>query len=570
MGEVKWRSAAVAVVGLVLIASGITVASAQDRRDALEALERERLQSLRDTQARNAPQLALPATVAWLPPIDGETPCFAIQRFELTSDTPLPPRSAGGKFDWLLQDLGAFEGTCLGPQSLDSLRRNLDNRLINRGYVTSSVRFAPQNLASGVLQVSLQTGRVARIDLRGAAGAIGRNAIAFKPGDALNLRDIEQTLENLARLPSQTAQFQIEAADQADASIVAIAIAGDTTRSWRLSAGLDNGAPRDYGHWQATAQAVWDAPLGLSDQVAVSLNRTAGQAPGDRYQGSAAVNYSMPLGSHLLSINASRSRHVQPIQGLTTRFSENGFDASVQLRWQWTAWRNASSRWNLWLGATERRSRNAVDDVELVLQRRHNRSSDWGLNGWMRLATGELSVDLDGSVAQRVGADTDVQLEPPTLASTRRVQLAWQQPVAQSLHYETRLAWAAVHDPASGADLQTLGSRWSVRGFDAQDFLTGQQQITWRQDLRWDWYANALLAGLQVQPYLGLDCGRVAAVAPAAPGARAGRLLIGSVAGLRWSAPGLSGDLAVAAPLRKPDDFVASAAVLYVSLNFNH
>ena len=571
MGGVKWRSAAMAVGGLVLIAGSSTVASAQDRRDALEALERERLQSLRDAQARSAPQLTPPAAVAWLLPIAGETPCFAIQRFELTSDTPSPPRSASGKFGWLLKDLGAFEGACLGPQSLDALRRNLDTRLVSHGYVTSSVRFAPQNLASGVLQVSLQVGRVARIDLRGAASTIGRNAIAFKPGDALNLRDIEQTLENLARLPSQTAQFQIEAADLADASVVAIASAGDTTRTWRLSAGLDNAAPRDYGHWQATAQAVWDAPLGLSDQVALSLNRTAGDAPGDRYQGSAAVNYSLPVGRHLLSINASRSRHVRPIQGLTTRFSENGFDASVQLRWQWTAWRNASARWNLWLGATERRSRNAVDDVDLVLQRRHNRSTDWGLNGWMRLATGELSVDLDGAVAQRVGADTDVQLDPPPLASTRRVQLAWLQPVAQSLHYETRLAWAGVHDPASGADLPTLGSRWSVRGFDAQDFLTGQQQITWRQDLRWDWLSNARLAGLQLQPYLGLDYGRIAAgVPPAAPGVRAGRVLAGGVAGLRWRAPGLSGDLALAAPLHKPDDFVVSPAVIYASLNFNY
>ena len=162
-------------------------------------------------------------------------------------------------------------------------------------------------------------------------------------------------------------------------------------------------------------------------------------------------------------------------------------------------------------------------------------------------------------------------LDPPPLASTRRVQLAWQQPVAQSLHYETRLAWAAVHDPASGADLQTLGSRQSVRGFDAQDFLTGQQQITWRQDLRWDWFSSALLAGLQLQPYLGLDCGRIAAVAPpAAPGVRAGRVLAGGVAGLRWRAPGLSGDLALAVPLHKPDDFVASPAVIYASLNLNY
>ena len=555
---------------LLLLVGSINIATAQDRRDALEALQRERLQALRDAQTRSAPQWASTvAALAWLPPVDGETPCFAIQHFELVSETPPLPHNSGDRFSWLLQDLGAFVGACLGPKSLDALRHNLDTRLVSRAYVTSSVSFAPQNLASGVLRVSLQIGRIARIDLRGAASAISRNALAIQPGDALNLRAIEQTLENLARLPSQAAQFQIEAAAQADESVVAITTGA--ARAWRLSAGLDNAAPRDYGRLQATQQAVWDAPLGLSDQVAVVLNRTLQDQHGERYLGSATLSYSVPIGKHLLSINTSRSRHARPIQGLTTRFSENGFDTSMQLRWQWTAWRSASARWNLWAGATERRSRNAVDDVELVLQRRHSRDADWGVNGWLRFAAGELTVDMDSAVAQRVGAAPDVQLDQPALAHSRRVQLAWQQPVAQNLHYETRLAWAGVHDPAGAVDLQTLGSRWSVRGFDAQDFLTGREQITWRQDLRLPGFTAAWLPAVQMQPYLGLDYGRItAAMASAPPALKPGRVLAGAAAGLRWAGHGFSGDLALAAPLHKPHGFVASSAVLYASVTFNY
>ena len=567
------RRPAVARFVLLLAAASVTAATAQDRRDALEALERERLQALRDTQARSTPQWQPSAGVlAWLPPVDGETPCFAVQRITWASDTPLLTPNRGDSFDWLLQDLGTFVGACLGPQSLDALRRNLDARLVSRGNVTSSVSFAPQNLASGVLQVSLQLGRIARIDLRGAANAISGNALATQPGDVLNLRAIEQTLDNLARLPSQAAQFQIEAADQADHSVVAIT--AEPLRAWRLSAGLDNAAPHDYGQLQATLQATWDAPLGLSDQVAVVLNRTLHTAQGARYQDAATLSYSMPFGWHLLSVSASRSRHVRPIQGLTTRFSENGFDASVQLRWQWTAWRSASARWNMWVGATARRSRNAVDDVELVLQRRHTRDADWGINGWLRFAAGDLTVDMDAAVAQRVGADADVQLAQPLLPHTRRVQLTWQQAVAHNLHYETRLAWAAVHDPASAVDLQTVGSRWSVRGFDAQDFLTGQAQVTWRQDLRLSGLTAAWLPAVQLQPYLGLDHGRItaamAAGASGPPARQPGHVLAGAAAGLRWAGHGLSGDLALAAPLHKPSGFAAASTVLYASVAFNY
>lgn len=176
---------------------------------------------------------------------------------------------------------------------------------------------------------------------------------------------------------------------------------------------------------------------------------------------------------------------------------------------------------------------------------------------------------MDG-LAQRVGAATDVQLDPPALAHARRVQLAWQQPIAQNLHCETRLAWAGVHDPASGADLQTLGSRWSVRGFDAQSLLTGPQQITWRQDLRLRGFNTAWLPAVQLQPYLGLDYGRISAgVTAASAAAQPGGVLADTAAGLRWAGHGCAGELTLAAPLHKPPGFVASSAVLYASTTFN-
>ena len=567
-GEKSCRAAWALSMGL-LLASSVGTACAQDRREALDALERERTQVFRDAQTRSAPQWSATAATPWLPPVEGESPCFSITRFELVVEPSSAPLSDSGKFSGLLQHLGSFEGACLGPQSLDALRRNLDARLVKQGYVTSSTRFAPQNLSAGVLQVRLLLGRVARIDRRGAAGGIGGNALALKVGDVLNLRAIEQTLENLARLPSQAAQFQIEAGEAANESVVAMAV--EPVRSWRVGAGLDNAAARDYGRLQATAQAVWDAPLGLSDQLALSVTRTRRSEGGERFQDATMLSYSIPFGSHLLSVNASRSRHARPVQGLTMRFSENGVDASQQLRWQWTAWRNASARWHLWAGATQRASRNAVDDVELVLQRRHTRAADWGLIGWMRFAGGELSVDIDTAVPQRVGAYTDVQLDPPALARTHRVQVAWQQPLTLATlqwQYETRLAWAGVRDPARGADLQSLGSRWSVRGFDAQDLLTGQEQLTWRHDLRLANSGPVLVPGIQMQPFVGLDYGRIGAAAR--PGGKPGRALAGAVVGLRWGGHGLAGELAVAAPLHRPEGFAASSAVIYSSLSFNY
>lgn len=278
-----------------------------------------------------------------------------------------------------------------------------------------------------MLRVQLNLGRVARIERRGGALAVARNALAVQPGDLLNLRAIEQSLENLARLPSQAAQFQIEPSDEQDASVLVMASA--PARRWRVGAGLDNAAARDYGRLQATAQAVLDAPLGLSDQIALFLNRSVRNEGAARHQGSALLSYSIPFGHHLMSLSASRSSHARPIQGLATRFSENGHDRSLQIRWQWTAWRSAAARWNVWGGATQRRSRNAVDEVELVLQRRDSRSADWGISGWLRVGTGELSLETDAAVSMRLAPYADVQFDPPALPHARRAQISWQQPL---------------------------------------------------------------------------------------------------------------------------------------------
>ena len=122
MGRAQRCRAAPSLGMPVLLVGSINIATAQDRRDALEALQRERLQALRGAQARSAPQWQpTAAALAWLPPVDGETPCFAIQDFELVRETPHLPHDCGDRFSCLLQDLGAFVGACLGPQSLDAL-----------------------------------------------------------------------------------------------------------------------------------------------------------------------------------------------------------------------------------------------------------------------------------------------------------------------------------------------------------------------------------------------------------------------------------------------------------------
>ena len=92
--------------------------------------------------------------------------------------------------------------------------KRVQNALIAQGYVTTRVLIKPQDPKPGVLTLTLIPGRIHAIRFADPASWRARwfNALPARPGDVLNLRDIEQALENFKRVPTADADIQIEPA----------------------------------------------------------------------------------------------------------------------------------------------------------------------------------------------------------------------------------------------------------------------------------------------------------------------------------------------------------------------
>ena len=84
--------------------------------------------------------------------------------------------------------------------------------------MTTRVLAGSQDLAGGELTLTLIPGRIAaiRFDGEGTPTSL-RNAMPAREGDLLDLRDIEQALENLKRVPTAEADIQIEPSNVANA-----------------------------------------------------------------------------------------------------------------------------------------------------------------------------------------------------------------------------------------------------------------------------------------------------------------------------------------------------------------
>lgn len=191
--------------------------AAADNLELLRQQERERVfrqqQTVPDVRLERP---AAPAEPERLPAT--ESPCFNIERILLTGD-------AAEQFQWALAAANhaadglpdAASGRCLGSRGINLVMKRVQNAMVSRGYVTTRVLAEPQDLNAGTLELTLIPGRIRGI--RFAAGTDARatqwNAVPVRPGDLLNIRDIEQALENFKRVPSAEADIQRRSGRQA-------------------------------------------------------------------------------------------------------------------------------------------------------------------------------------------------------------------------------------------------------------------------------------------------------------------------------------------------------------------
>jgi hemolysin activation/secretion protein len=559
-----------AFVLTVVFSAGAQALTNAERDAAEQRRTQEREAQLRDQQqtSPDARQNAPVASSQLLP--DTESPCFRILQLELRGD-------AAAQFGWVLDSLSGPQKTdsplrkCLGTQGIGILLQRAQESVVARGFVTTRVLAQPQDLSTGSLVLTVVPGRIRNIRFAGptatntnTASTSTATAISAKPGDILNLRDIEQALENFKRVPTADADIQITPADQPDQSDLVIAYKRSTPV--RLSLALDDSGGKSTGRYQGSATFSWDNPLGLNDLFYVSQNHDAGGGdPGPRGTRGSTVHYSLPYGYWTLGATLGESRYHQTVVGLTQNYVYSGTSGNAELKLSRLFYRDATRKSTAYLKAFERHSNNYVDDTEVQIQRRV-------VGGW-ELGVGHKeflgSATVDANLAYKRGTRDFAAMDAPeesTGQGTARfglwtADITLNQPfkwLAQSLRYQSNLRLQGNDTPLTPQDRFGIGGRYTVRGFDGESSLSGDRGWLLRQELGW------ALGNSGQELYLGIDAGGVDGQSAEL---LAGKALSGGVIGLRGSYRKLQYDVFVGAPLYQPSGFKTAETTAGFSLN---
>lgn len=498
-----------------------------------------------------------------------ESPCFKIERIVLGGD-------AAQKFQWALTAANrtagghddAATGRCLGSGGIDRVMRRVQNAIMARGYVTARILAEPQDLRAGTLSLTLIPGRIRNI--RFAEGTASRatqwNALPARAGDLLNLRDIEQGLENFKRVPTADADIKISPGEQPGESDIVI--------HWkqafpvRLTLSVDDSGSKATGKYQGAVTVAADHLLAQNDLFYLSFNHDlGGGASGKKGTRGHTAHYSIPYGYWLLAATTSDSTYRQSVAGINQTYLYSGESQSSELKLSRLVYRDAVRKTTLSLRGWTRASRNYVEDIEIDNQRR--RTAGWEVGLVHREFVG--AATLDGSIAYRRGTGAMDALPAPEDAmgnGASRLQLITAEthlalPFTlgdQALRYNLlgRAQWNRT--PLVPQDRFAIGGRYSVRGFDGENILAADRGWFIRNDL------DVFLGKSGQALYLGLDYGQVSGrTAQGLVGTR----LAGAVLGLRGGYKGFYYDIFVGQPISKPKGFMTADTTAGFNLNWS-
>jgi len=530
------RGGAVVACLLACLALAPACGQAQTTLDQQEQRERAQREAQARQQQRDAPDVRLSAG---RPPglhridLPAEQPCFRLDSVRLEG-----PHLAD--FAWVRRYLDRYAGRCVGRQGIAQIVRRASDLIIDRGYVTTRVGVAAQDVSSGVLRLTLVPGVIRRIRYAdGTPAGAWQSALPMRPGDLLNLRDVEQGLEQMKRVPSQDVTIDIAPGDEPGASDLVITVR--RSRPWHLAVTLDDAGSSATGRGQAGVSMGFDNPLGINDILSLGYNHDVWQGTGHGTRG-AHASYAVPWGRWLFTLSAYDYTYHQTVAGYETTFVSRGKSRTTDLVMQRVLYRTGAGKTSLELRLGKRKAHSFIEDTEVASQRRDVTTAELALAQRQYLGPAQLDLRL----AQRrgvawFGGQRDVAGHQP--ADPTFGYRLWTLDASLDLPFRVAglpLQWLSeLHAQRSGdtlyaADFITLGGRYTVRGFDGEQTLAAERGWSWRNTL------TLPLGHWPAALYAGVDTGHIGGPSKNAYGAE--HTLRGGVLGLRGQCGRLAWD----------------------------
>lgn len=501
--------------------------------------------------------------------LNNEKPCFNIDKIVLINND----NKFKKELNKALNKVKFKPNSCLGEKNIAIIYETLSNEIISSGYITTSVFIPQQNLKRGVLEFEILQGKIDKITINDTNSTKNRASefMAFggnKNSDILNIRDVEQAVENIQNATNGSVSVELIPSDKSNFSDINITKNEKLPLSLWLS--FDNLGSNATGKYQANANlyaynlmgfneifyASYSANLFSGDKQSIENESKIGRYDNVYY------GASVPFGRFLLDFNEYRYSYDLAVAGAYSVYKYSGESKRRNLTLSYLYHRNQISKNSMFFRLWERENKNYIDEFELDNQRRKTAGYEIGLDSQLFIENGLVAIGASYKKATgAMGSLKAPEEEYGEWTSRFEIISAYlnfrKQSHIKPLTYDFKFSGMWNLTPLTMHEKLNLGGYYSVRGFDGKMSIAGDKGYYARNTLEYQIFNNHSI-------YTAFDVGKVS---KRSNDSSSNNILIGSGIGLKggFNVYGaLSYDLFFGFPIKKPDFFKTSD----ISTNF--
>lgn len=465
------------------------------------------------------------------------------------SQTSQVPR----EFEFLVHKAQDHSGTSMTMADINALVKELNQELINRGYVTSRIVIPTQNVRSGHLRLLLTIGYVVHIKhSEESTGGTWRNAFSLRDGDVLNIRKLEQGLEQMKRVSSQDVTMSLAARETPFTSDVLLTVTRKKPIHTILS--LDDSGLKDTGRLQWVTTIGIDNPFQANDLLQVSINGDGDQSSTDKGTRGRSFYYSIPDGNDTYTLSYFFYKYHQTVASQPFLFFFSSRTHNLRFNWNHVFERTQNVKRSWDISVAKRSAHNYINDMEIDVQALETTTLEFGLSERRYIGNKTLYSRLGfRNGVGWLGAQDDYGGESPTTHYTMLlldvdyvVPRTWgHRPASITTSFHGQ--WLPSGDRLYSRDMISIGNRYTVTGFDGEYTLMGESGWYLRNEI------STRITQLHSDVYLSVDMG---AVYGPSTDILVGRFIAGTALGIRGQFnSGLFYDAFIGRPIYRPEGY---------------
>ena len=471
--------------------------------------------------------------------------------------------------------LSKYENKKLGSTDISNILVELTNRLIEKGYVTSTASLSENNnLNSKTLNLKIISGKIEKIILNEDDSLDKLKKyflVSTKEEKVLNVRDLDTTTENFNYLEANNMTMEIIPSDKENYSIVKLK--NEMKDKFTISLLTNNyGEDNQNGIWRGGTSINIDSPLGIGDRLYFSYmtvhkkkadrswkRTTESLKPGEilpigpkgydpakdtlpykRELDLYNFRYTMKFRDYTLSLGSSRSENISSFYTPTTIYDMETMSSNFSVNLDKILWRNQKSKLSLGVGLKRKHNKSYIEDT--LLSDRILTIGDISLNGTTVFYGGIFGITLDYERGLRaLGASNTPKAEFKKYS----LNLNYYKPLTKKLVYRFNTLTSHSKDVLYASEKQSIGGVGSVPGYHRRGNIMGDRAIEIENELSYKIIDSEKIGRLS--PYISYSYGTVRNNKN--PSVYGKGYVSGASIGLRYSMKYLDIDLAYAKAL---------------------